>query len=49
MSNSIVGPYERVLRELDDVLSGQKKDHIGTRKNDELFGEMVKRINALIK
>ncbi len=49
ISNKIVGPIERVLKELDDVISGKRTEPLGTRKGDEMFDELVKRINALIK
>ncbi len=48
VSNRVLGPSTRVLKELDDVLSGQRKDPIGTRRGDEFFEELLKRINALI-
>ncbi len=49
ISNQILGPSARVLKELDDILSGQRKDPIGTRPGDELFQELLKRINILIQ
>jgi len=48
-SNKIVGPYERILRELDAILDGGPKKAIGTRKGDEMFSEILKRINVLIE
>ena len=47
-SNKLIGPYERVLRELKEVLCGEKKSPIGYRKGD-MFEELIKRINDLIK
>jgi len=49
ISNKLLGPYERVIGELDDVLSGQSKDPIGTRKGDEMYEGLLSRINQLIK
>ncbi len=49
VSNKIVGPFERVLREVDDILAGKGKKKIGTRKGDVMFEELVKRIDALVE
>lgn len=37
VSNKILGPSSRVLEELDDILSGQRKEPIGTRQGDEFL------------
>ena len=49
MSNKLVGPYDRIIRELDEILSGKRKGPIKTRKGDEMFDGILKRINSLIK
>lgn len=49
ISNRYIGPYERVIRDLDDVLSGTKKGPVNTRKGDVIFEELLKRINILIE
>jgi len=49
ISNRHFGSYERVIGDLDDVLSGTKKGPLGTRKGDVIFEELLKRINVLIK
>jgi nitrogen fixation/metabolism regulation signal transduction histidine kinase len=49
VSNKIVGPFERVLREVDDILAGKGKNKIGIRSKDGMFEELVKRINALVE
>ena len=49
VSNRLFGPTTRVLRELDQILSGERKDPIGTRPGDEFFEELLKRINTLIQ
>jgi len=48
ISNRLVGPYERVLREIDGVLEGKGKKIIVARKGDMLFEELLKRVNELI-
>ncbi len=48
-SNKIVGPFERVLREVDDILAGKGKKKIGTRKGDVMFKELIKRIDTLVE
>jgi len=49
ISNRHFGSYERIIGNLDDVLSGAKKGPITTRKGDVIFEELLKRINVLIK
>jgi hypothetical protein len=49
LSNKLVGPYERIVRELDDVISDKKRSPIVTRKGDAMFENLLKRINILIK
>jgi len=49
ISNRYFGSYERVISDLDDVLSGTKNGPLGTRKGDVIFEELLKRINVLIK
>ncbi len=49
VSNRILGPSNRILQELDDILSGKRQDPLGTRQGDDLFEELLKRINALIQ
>ena len=48
VSNQLVGPYERVVKELDEVLTGKNKKPIVLRNKDEMFSDLVKRINELI-
>ena len=47
LSHKIVGPYDRILRELDKRIQGKKYTHIGIRKHDKV-GDLIKRINKLI-
>ena len=48
-SNKLVGPYIRIIRELDDVVGGKSKKPIILRKDDDMFAELFKRINQLIE
>lgn len=48
LSNRLIGPFERIIRELDDVISQNKKRHISARPGDELASEVLKRVNTLI-
>ncbi len=49
ITSKVIGPVERVIYELDEVLSGRKSTPIVIRRGDEMFDEILKRINALIK
>ena len=49
MSNKIIGPFERIIKELNDVLEGKRKQSLETRKDNEMFGDLLKLINKLIK
>lgn len=49
ISNRMVGPFDRIIRELDDVIAGKKTTKIGTRKGDEMFEQLLKRVNTLIE
>jgi len=49
ISNQYLGPYERVIVDLDDVLSGVTKGPVKSRKGDIIFQELLKRINILIE
>jgi len=43
----IVGPFDRIIRELDEYVEGKKDGHIVIRKNDK-FWPLVDRINRLL-
>lgn len=49
VTHRIVGPHERVIRELDEIIAGKKKEPITARKGDDAYDELLNRINALIK
>ena len=48
ISNKLVGPVQRIIRELDEVLEGKKTTPIGTRAGDKMFEEILERINKII-
>jgi sensor histidine kinase YesM len=47
ISHSIVGPYDRIIREMNENLSGQRRGPIFLRKNDR-FWPLVCAINDII-
>ena len=47
ITHRIVGPYERIVRELDEHLENKRGGHIILRKNDK-FLSLVERINKLL-
>ncbi len=47
VTHRIVGPFDRVVRELDEHLKGTRDGHISLRKNDK-FWPLVNRINTLL-
>ena len=49
ISNRHFGSYDRVICDLDDIMSGAKKGPIKTRKGDVIFEKLLKQINTLIK
>jgi hypothetical protein len=49
MTGRYFGSYERVIKELDEVLVGQRKEAISTRQGDVMFEELLVRVNALIE
>jgi len=50
ISNKILGAYDRILRELDDIIVSKKNTRpIKARDGDEFFTEMLRRINILIQ
>jgi len=50
ISNKILGPHERIIRELDEMIAGKKeKKPLTTRPNDQMFEELLPRINVLIE
>lgn len=49
IANKVLGPYERVLRELDEMVDKGVRKKLVVRDGDEMFGELVKRVNSLLK
>lgn len=47
MTHKIVGPFDRIVRELDECAKGKKKDRIVIRESDK-FSPLVKSINKLL-
>ena len=47
ITHRIVGPFDRIVRELDECIKGKKKDHIVVRKGDR-FRPLVDKINKLL-
>lgn len=48
VSNKLLGPFERIISELDTLIEKREKRHLSTRKGDELAEELLKRVNTLI-
>jgi len=49
VSSKLVGASERILRELDEIIEGKRKETIKVRAKDDLPNELVKRVNILIE
>lgn len=49
LTNRYLGCHERIIREIDEVLAGRRKNVLQVRKTDSVFAELLKRINALIQ
>ena len=47
-SNNMLGAFERILRDLDEMNDTGVKKHLHCRKNDILAGELIRRINTFI-
>jgi len=48
VTHSLIGPFDRIVRELDERLKNNKKDPITLRKGDK-FLPLVERINKLLE
>ena len=48
LTRTIVGAFERIMHEMDDVIDGKKREHIHARSHDQLAHELLKRINVFI-
>ncbi len=49
LTNKLFGPHDRIVKELDDILATHQKRELSVRDGDEMFEELLKRINALIR
>lgn len=49
VSEELVGPFTRILPELDAVIEGRSQRKIAARPKDELAKELLKRVNVLIE
>jgi len=50
LSNRVVGPHERIIKELDNIIEGTHEiKPLYTREGDDMFEELVKRINILLE
>lgn len=47
MAHRIVGPFDRVAKELDQVIEGKLKGHLTVRRTDKIW-PLVQRINRLL-
>ena len=48
ITHELLGPFERILCELDERIAQNKKDPITIRKNDK-FVPLIDRVNQLLK
>ncbi|UCC95296.1 MAG: hypothetical protein JSW40_00685 [Candidatus Omnitrophota bacterium] len=48
ITHTIVGPFDRIVRELDEIIQGTRKGPIVVRKNDK-FLPLVERVNVLLE
>jgi len=49
VSGRYFGAYERIIKELDEILAGRKEEPLHAREKDVMFEELIKRINVLIE
>ena len=48
-SRNVLGPFDRLLRELDEMLDGRReRKPLRVRPKDDLANELLKRVNKLI-
>ena len=48
-TNKIIGPHDRIIRELDEIIVGKRKSPLTVRHDDDMFGELLERINTIIE
>ncbi len=49
VSSDVVGPFDRIIRELDEVIDSGARQPITVRQRDELAQQLLKRVNVLVK
>ncbi len=49
LSQNLIGPFDRINRELDDIIAGRSKKIIVVRPRDKLAQTLLKRVNVLIE
>ena len=50
ISHHLVGPFGRIIKELDDIIDGKSKRLIITsRPGDDLAADLLKRVNILVE
>ena len=49
VANKLVGPHDRIIKELDEVIQGKKTDPLTVRNDDKMFAELLEKINKLIE
>jgi len=49
ISDRMVGAFDRIVRELDEVIAGRSQKLIKSRPEDTLSKDLIKRINVLIE
>lgn len=47
ITHKIIGPFDRIVRELEECLAGQRSGPIGVRAQDK-FASLVEKINLLL-
>lgn len=48
ISHHIVGPFGRIIKELDSIIEGNSTKPITSRPGDDLAKDLLKRINVLV-
>ena len=49
ISHNMIGAFGRIIREMDEVISGHSERIISSRPDDTLTKDLLKRINVLIE
>lgn len=48
ISHHIVGPFGRIMKELDDIIDGKSQRKITSRPGDDLARDLLQRVNVLV-